>query len=244
MSIDLQTPGVHHIALRVRDFEVSRSFYGKTLGFPIVLELPNLFIFLAGSTAVAVRGPEAGTPTDDRFNPFRVGLDHVALGCAKPAELERVATALARAEVPSTGVKLDEVLGKRYVAFKDPDGIAWEFYSAANPAVEAVEAYFDGLRRKDLSQVPFAPSVSFESPLSPAILGVKAVTEFLSGVFPALKDVRVKQHIVEDGYVATRFDLETTFGVIPAFDWFRVSNGLIQELRPYFDPRPITDAAA
>ena len=27
-----------------------------------------------------------------------------------------------------TGVKLDETLGKRYVAFKDPDRIAWEFY--------------------------------------------------------------------------------------------------------------------
>jgi glyoxylase I family protein len=244
MSVDLQTTGVHHIALRVRDLEKSRSFYGKTLGLPIVLELPNFFIFLAGSTAVAIRGPEADTPKDDRFSPFRVGLDHVALGCTKQPELERVAAALARADVPNTGVKLDEVLGKRYVAFKDPEGIAWEFYSAANPAVEAVEAYFDGLRRKDLSQVPFAPSVSFESPLSPHILGVKAVTEFLSGVFPALKDVRVKQHIVEDGYVATRFDLETTFGVIPAFDWFRVSNGLIQELRPYFDPRPMTNPAA
>ena len=62
--------------------------------------------------------------------------------------------------VPSTGVKMDEVLGKRYVAFKDPDGIAWELYMAAHPAVEAVEAYLDGLRRKDLSQVPFALSRS------------------------------------------------------------------------------------
>ena len=31
--------------------------------------------------------------------------------------------------VENTGVKLDETLGKRYVAFKDPDRIAWEFYS-------------------------------------------------------------------------------------------------------------------
>jgi hypothetical protein len=27
-------------------------------------------------------------------------------------------------------VSLDEPLGKRYVAFKDPDRIAWEFYLA------------------------------------------------------------------------------------------------------------------
>ena len=30
----------------------------------------------------------------------------------------------------NTGVKLDETLGKRYVAFKDPDRIAWELYMA------------------------------------------------------------------------------------------------------------------
>lgn len=244
MSIGLQSPGVHHIALRSRDIDRARTFYTETLGFPVALDLPNLFIFLAGSTAIAVRGPEADTPKDDRFSPFRVGLDHVALGCAKDEELERVAAALARADVPNTGVKLDEVLGKRYVAFKDPDGIAWEFYMAANPAVEAVESYMDGLRRKDLSKVPFAPSVSFESPLSPHIVGVKAVTEFLTGVFPVIKDIRVKQHIVENEYVATKFDLDTTFGVIPAFDCFRVSNGLIQEVRPFYDPRPITNAGA
>jgi uncharacterized glyoxalase superfamily protein PhnB len=52
------------------------------------------------------------------------------LGCTDESELKRVAEALSAAGVESTGVKLDETLGKRYVAFKDPDRIAWEFYSA------------------------------------------------------------------------------------------------------------------
>jgi hypothetical protein len=42
------------------------------------------------------------------------------------------------------------------------------------------------------------------------------------GLFPAIKDIRVKQHIVEGEYVATVFDFDTTFGVIPVFDCFRV----------------------
>jgi glyoxylase I family protein len=244
MSIGLQTPGVHHLALRCTDLARSRAFYAETLGFPVALELPNLVIFLAGGSAIAIRGPEAGTPKDDRFDPYRVGLDHLAVACTQETELERAAEALARADVPSTGVKTDEVLGKRYVAFKDPDGIAWELYMAPQPAVEAVEAYLDGLRRKDLSQVPFAPSVSFESPLSPRIMGVKAVTEFLKGMFPVVKNVQVRQHIADREFVATRFDLDTTFGVIPVFDCFRVANGLIQEIRPFYDPRPLTNAAA
>jgi glyoxylase I family protein len=244
MTIGVQTPGVHHVALRSTDLARARRFYAETLGFPVVLDQPNLFIFFAGATAVAVRGPEAGTAEGDRFDPFRVGLDHMALACAKEDELERIAAALEAAGIPSTGVKLDEVLGKRYVAFKDPDGIAWEVYMAPNPAVEAVESYLDGLRRKDLARVPFAPSVTFESPLSPRIVGVKAVTEFLTGMFPAIRDVQARQHIVQNDYVATRFDLDTPFGVIPVFDCFRVANGLIQEVRPFYDPRPITEAQA
>ena len=130
MTIDIKTPGIHHLALRSADLERSRRFYAEILGFPVVLEAPNIFIFLAGSSAVAVRGPESGTPQGDVFSPFRVGLDHVALACPDEAELERVALALSGAGVENTGVKLDEVLGKRYVAFKDLDRIAWEFYMA------------------------------------------------------------------------------------------------------------------
>ena len=130
MTIALQTTGVHHLTLRSSDLTRARDFYGRTLGLPIVLETTDSFVALAGSTLVVVRGPETSTAAGDRFDPFRVGLDHVALGCADEAELERVALALEAAEVPSTGLRFDALLRRRYVAFKDPDGIAWEFYMA------------------------------------------------------------------------------------------------------------------
>jgi len=128
MKIDIRTPGVHHVALRSSDLLRSKRFYAETLGFPLILEKENLFIFLAGSTAIGVRGPETATPKGDVFNPFRVGLDHLALACAEEAELQRVAAALTAAGVQNTGVKLDTTLNKKYVAFKDPDGMAWELY--------------------------------------------------------------------------------------------------------------------
>lgn len=130
MTIGVKTPGIHHLTLRSANLERSRLFYVGVLGFPVQLEAPNLFIVAAGSTAVVVRGPDAKTPPADVFNPFRVGLDHIALGCVDETELQRVASALSKAGVDNTGVKLDETLGKRYVAFKDPDRIAWEFYMA------------------------------------------------------------------------------------------------------------------
>jgi len=182
MTIALQTTGVHHLTLRSTDLARARGFYGGTLGFPIVLETSDVFVALAGDTALAVRGPDARTPAGDRFDPFRVGLDHVALGCAREAELERVAAALESARVPSTGLTFDPVLQRRYVAFKDPDGIAWEFYMAPNLALEVVERYLDALRTGHLDEVPFAPDVTFESPLAPPVSGKEAVLEALTGL--------------------------------------------------------------
>jgi glyoxylase I family protein len=94
------------------------------------METDTLVIFLAGNSAIGVRGAEADTPEGDTFNPHRVGLDHIALACEDEAELERVAAQLSGAGVWNTGVKMDPTLGKKYVAFKDPDGIKWELYMA------------------------------------------------------------------------------------------------------------------
>ncbi len=127
MAINIQTPGIHHITLRSNDLARSRAFYRDTLGFPVALEGDNLFIFVAGSSFIGVRGPaeQEGAKT---FNPFSVGMDHLALGCTDEGELYRVAKALTEAGIENTGVKLDTTLGKNYVAFKDTDRISWELY--------------------------------------------------------------------------------------------------------------------
>lgn len=128
MAVNIMTPGVHHVALRVSDFERAKHFYTDTLGFQIAVEKPNLFIFFAGNTAIAILGPGPNTPKDNKFDPFTVGLDHLSLACENESQLEKVAKALADTDVENTGIKTDDTLGKKYVAFKDPDRIAWEFY--------------------------------------------------------------------------------------------------------------------
>jgi glyoxylase I family protein len=129
-TMNIKTSGVHHIGLRSGNLERSKHFYASVLGFPVVMEAP-LFIFLVGSTVIAMRGPEVGTPPGDVFNPFRVGLDHIALSCEERGELDRVTLALSMAGIENTGVKFDTLMADRpYVAFKDPDRIAWELYLA------------------------------------------------------------------------------------------------------------------
>jgi glyoxylase I family protein len=129
-GIQMQTTGIHHVALRTTDLARAKVFYTERLGFPLLMEAQGLFIFGAGATAIGVRGPENRTQADDAFDPYRVGLDHLALACTDAAELRRVADALSASGIQNTGVKTDQTLGKEYVAFKDPDGVAWEFYLA------------------------------------------------------------------------------------------------------------------
>lgn len=128
MAINIKTPGFDHVTLRITDLERSKHFYSELLGFSVVLEQQGLVILQVGGSALVLRGPEAGMVAGDTFNPLRVGLDHVALACDDETELERVATALAAASIDNTGVKLDKTLNKKYLAFKDPDRIAWEFF--------------------------------------------------------------------------------------------------------------------
>jgi glyoxylase I family protein len=130
MAIQMKTPGVHRVSLRVSDLKRAKKFYCDTLGFQHLMDADNLCLFLAGGTPFGLRGPTAEMPKGDKFNPFRVGVDHIALACTDASELKRVADALAAAGIENTGAKHDETLDKDYVAFKDPDRIAWEFYMA------------------------------------------------------------------------------------------------------------------
>lgn len=130
MPVNINTSGVHHVLLRVSNLERSKKFYLETLGFKHMMDAENLCLFLAGGTAFGLRGPSPEMPKGDKFNPHRVGIDHIALACSDASELKRVAEALKAAGVDTIGPKRDETLGKDYVRFKDPDLIAWEFYMA------------------------------------------------------------------------------------------------------------------
>ena len=119
---------IHHICLRSMDFGVTKNFYGNTLGWKLVIDNPELMIFLASSVFIAFKRASPRDQVYSAFSPFEVGLDHIAITCETERELHGFAKKLVEAGVENTGVKMDAVLNKLYVAFKDPDRISWEFY--------------------------------------------------------------------------------------------------------------------
>lgn len=127
--MEIASTGVSHVALRVSDQARAVAFYEGVLGFKKLIEMETLVLFNAYGTTVGMR---TGAPqtAGDRFDPFRVGLDHIALGIDDPATLAGLKNALDAAGVPNNGVQTDDALGGTpYISFYDPDGIAWEFYT-------------------------------------------------------------------------------------------------------------------
>ena len=110
------------------DFDKTKDFYKNILGFPLAIDTEELIIFVANNVFLAFKKANPRNKEFSAFSPFEVGLDHIAIACETEDELHRFATTLANAGVENTGVKLDNVLNKLYVAFKDPDRTAWEFY--------------------------------------------------------------------------------------------------------------------
>lgn len=124
----LASYGLAHLCLRVTDLTRARQFYVETLGFELLHELSDLLICNAYGTIIAFRGNATQTDPHDRFDPYRVGLDHVALGVADANALEGMKRELDVAGVPNHGIEQDELTHVSYISFFDPDGIAWELY--------------------------------------------------------------------------------------------------------------------
>lgn len=60
---------------------------------------------------------------------------------------------------------------------------------AREQKIGVVESYIRGLGARDFTGVPFAESVSFQSPLTPTRVGRDAI-EFLESIFPAIRGGR------------------------------------------------------
>lgn len=55
MPIQPITTGIHHLALRCTNMEITKAFYRDILGLPLIVDIEALMSFLMGSVIVAFR---------------------------------------------------------------------------------------------------------------------------------------------------------------------------------------------
>jgi len=121
--------GIHHLAVNVSDLDASIAFYQRVFGFAPqgAIEGENLRRRLFTLPSGTNLGLTEHTPTmSERFTPFRPGLDHVGFGVDSVDELQAWAEHLTDSGIEHSG--LVEADYGTALSFKDPDGVALEFF--------------------------------------------------------------------------------------------------------------------
>jgi glyoxylase I family protein len=123
-------PTLTHVALTVRDLDVSEPWYRALIGSDPAIDedtdggFHHIVFTLDSGTLLGLHEHEHRT--DGEFSEFRLGLDHVSFGCENRTELEKWAERLDELGIEHGGI-LDADYGSG-LSFRDPDGIALEFF--------------------------------------------------------------------------------------------------------------------
>ena len=132
MTADIPAIGaIHHVSITVADLDRSIDWYRWVLGFEVTARrqtdgADKAMLTHSGGLSISLisHGPRA---QPEKFSEFRPGLDHLAFEVADLDELERWRSILDDAAIEHNGI-VAGMIG-HLIAFRDPDGIALEFYT-------------------------------------------------------------------------------------------------------------------
>jgi catechol 2,3-dioxygenase-like lactoylglutathione lyase family enzyme len=138
MPGQIPTGEIHHLRLTVTDLERSRTFYTELLGFEVAVESPppddpaaaETYKILFGGCVMTrgnlLMGLRPLAPSGDRFNPDRVGLDHLSFSVASRADLEEAVRLFDEHGVAHGEITTLAGFGIDVLPFDDPDGVQLE----------------------------------------------------------------------------------------------------------------------
>jgi glyoxylase I family protein len=134
---------IHHLRLTVTDVQRSREFYTGLLGFQVAVESPppgdpaeaETFKVLFGGVVMArgnlIMGLRPMAPDSDRFDPDRVGLDHLSFSVPGRADLEDAVRLFDEHGVPHGTISPLPSFAIDVLSFEDPDGMQLELTAPA-----------------------------------------------------------------------------------------------------------------
>lgn len=124
--------GIHHIAIICTDYARSKAFYTEVLGLKIVREVyraerASYKLDLALGRQYVIELFSFPEPPPRPSQPEAAGLRHLAFAVADVAAAIRH---LAAHGVVCEPVRVDELTGRQFTFFSDPDGLPLELYEA------------------------------------------------------------------------------------------------------------------
>ena len=136
---------IHHLRLTVTDVQRSREFYTGLLGFQVAVESPpaddpaaaETFSVLFGGVVMIrgnlIMGLRPMAPSTDRFDPDRVGLDHLSFGVPGREDLEQAVRLFDGHGVTHGEITRLPSFGIDVLSFEDPDGMQLELTAPVTP---------------------------------------------------------------------------------------------------------------
>ncbi len=122
--------GIHHVAIICSDFEKSKHFYSKILAFKIIQETfrkernsYKLDLAVQDGTQIELFSFPDSPPRSTQ--PEALGLRHLAF------EVQNIKDSVEQLHlhhVESEPIRIDEITGKKFTFFRDPDGLPLELY--------------------------------------------------------------------------------------------------------------------
>jgi len=120
---------IHHVAIICSDYARSKHFYTEILGFEVIEET---YREARGSYKLDLRvGPNQielfsfPNPPARVSNPEACGLRHLAF---EVEDVVAVLTYLRSLNVEAEDIRVDEITGKQFTFFRDPDNLPLEVY--------------------------------------------------------------------------------------------------------------------
>lgn len=126
----MKTKGIHHVAIICADYAKSKHFYVNVLGFEVIQETfrsarnsYKLDLRVGANDAIELFSfPD---PPPRISNPEACGLRHLAFAVE---DLGTTVDYLKSQGIEVEPIRLDELTGKRFTFFRDPDNLPLEVY--------------------------------------------------------------------------------------------------------------------
>jgi glyoxylase I family protein len=126
----MQITGIHHVAIICSNYEQSKKFYVEILGLSIIKETfraerNSYKLDLAAGGSDQIELFSFSNPPQRVSNPEACGLRHLAFAVN---DLDATVSHLKSKGVQIEDIRIDEITGKRFTFFKDPDKLPLEIY--------------------------------------------------------------------------------------------------------------------
>ena len=121
---------IHHVAIICSDYQKSKDFYTNVLGLEIInetyrAERNSYKLDLIIGTHVQIELFSFPDPPKRVSQPEAQGLRHLAF---EVDNIEEAVAELNSKKIQVEPIRLDELTGKRFTFFNDPDGLPLELY--------------------------------------------------------------------------------------------------------------------